>query len=134
MTLSSALASSTQAIGAGIGIGIVVLVSALCHLGQTLPGGSEHDAPLSRPHVSTDASVSWDRPAVDRGSDGHGEHSCQHERSTAASPQAPAVPSVARPAVFGAPTPPAADTLSLLVSDQPHSTGPRQHILCVLRT
>jgi hypothetical protein len=136
MTLSSALARSTRAIGSSIGlvvVGVVVLVSALCHLGQILPGGSEHDAPLSHSSVTIDASEAWDTPAVDSESDGHGEHSC-HERTTAASPPAPAVPVVAKPAVFGDPTPPTAAILLPLVTDQPHPAGPRPYTLCVLRT
>lgn len=137
MTRSSALARSTRGIGSSVGlvvVGVVVLVSALCHLSQSLPGSSENDAPLWRPYVSANASASWDPSAVDSESDGHGEHSCQHERSTAASPQAPAVPTLASPAAVGDPMPPAADTVSPLVTGQPHSSRPRQHILCVLRT
>jgi hypothetical protein len=137
MTLSSALARSMRSAGPRVGrvvVGVVVLVSALCHLGQILPSGSEHDGALSPPSVSTSADESWHAPAVGSKSDSGGEHSCQHERSTAAHPQAPAPTAVGKSAVFDRGPNPAADTCLPLVTDRPPLPGPRQHVLCVMRT
>jgi hypothetical protein len=137
MTRSSALARSTRATGPRIGlvvVGVVVLVSALCHLAQILPSGAEHDAALSHSSVSISATESLAAPAPGSESDRGNEHSCQHELSTAAHPQAHALTAVANLAVFDSPTNPTADTLSPRGTDGRHPPGPRQHVLCVLRT
>jgi hypothetical protein len=137
MTLSSALARSTRATGSYIGlfvVGVIVLVSALCHLAQILPSGAEHDAALSHSSVSISATESFAAPALRSESDRGNEHSCQHELATAAQPQAPALTAVANLAIFDSPTNPTADTLSPLGTDGRHLPGPRQHVLCVLRT
>jgi hypothetical protein len=137
MSLSSALARLIRSTGPRVGrivVGVVVLISALCHLGQILPSGSEHDGALSHSSVSIAASESIDAQAVGSETNSGGEHSCPHERSTAAHPQAPALTTVAKPAVFDSLTSPAAYALSPLVTDRHHLPGPRQHVLCVLRT
>jgi hypothetical protein len=135
MTPSSVLARLMRPAGSVVGlvvVGAVVLVSALCHL--SLPSGSGHDAAHSRALVSISDSDSSHLPALDGETDGDGEHSCQHERSTAAHPQAPALTAIAKPVAFDSVTNPATDVSLPLVADRRDLSGPRQHILCVLRT
>ncbi len=137
MTLSSALARRMRSTGPRVGrvvVGVVVLVSAVCHLGQILPSGSAHHGALPPSSVSISASHSLDASAVDSESDSGGEHSCQHERSTAAHSQTPTLTAVAKPAEFDRATSLTVSTFSPLVTDRPHLSGPRQHVLCVLRT
>ena len=135
MTLSSALARWTRSTGSRVALVAVVdvvLVSALCHLAQILPSGPGHDAAHPHSSMSISAAENVDVPAAS--SESGGEHSCQHERSTAAHLQAPALTSVVKPAVPESAVIRAADTFSQLITDRPHLPGPRQHVLCVLRT
>jgi hypothetical protein len=136
MTQSSAIARSMRATGSGIGlvVGFVVFVSALCHLGQMLQSGSEHDHALSPSAASINGSEGRDAPAVGSESDGGGVHSCQHERPTAAHPQAPALTAVAKPAVLDRAPNLSADTFSPRADHPTHLPGPGQYVLCVMRT
>jgi hypothetical protein len=133
MTPSSGLARLVRSASPLVVVGAVVLVSALCYLGLLLPSGSEHVAHSSAP-VSISASESGHVPALDSETDSDGEHSCHNERSAAAHPQASALTAVANPVAFDSATIAATDTSSPLAADRPHLSGPRQHILCVLRT
>jgi hypothetical protein len=133
MPRSSVLASLVRSAGPLVVVGAVVLVSALCHLGLLLTSGSEHVA-HSRAFVSISASESGHVPDSDSETDSDGEHSCHNELSTAAHPQAPALTAIAKPVAFDRATIPATDASSSLVPDRAHLSGPRQHVLCVLRT
>ncbi|WP_143517357.1 hypothetical protein [Pseudonocardia sp. MH-G8] len=66
--------------------------------------------------------------------EGGGEHSCEHERSSAAQ-YVPVLTAVAKPSGLGSGPNSDTDTFSTLFRpDSPQLRAPLPHILCVLRT